>query len=177
MREDPFVTARSSETDLPNDVRQLKQMVLMLLGQIDDLQGQLLYLKKQMFGKKSEKYHPNQLLMFQDLYNELQAKLESQQPKRSKSKRARANANHKGRKPLPADLPRDTVEIEPSEDEKMCPDCQQAKQRMGEEVTEKLDYIPASFRVQRIVRPQYACQHCQNNVSIAELPPMAIDKG
>ena len=175
MTEDLLVTAQSSEADLPDDARQLKQMVLMLLGQIDDLQGQLLYLKKQMFGKKSEQYNRHQLLMFQDLYNELQGKLQTEAP--TKRKRSRANANHQGRKPLPEDLPRDTVEIEPSESEKICPDCRQPKQRMGEEVTEKLDYIPASFRVQRIVRPKYACKHCQNNVAIAELPPMAIDKG
>jgi len=175
MTEDLLVTAQSSENDLPDDVKQLKAMVLMLLGQIDDLQGQLLYLKRQMFGKKSEKLNPHQLLMFQDLYDEIQSKLQTQQPK--SSKRKRANANHKGRKPLPEDLPRDTVEIEPSDEEKICPDCHQPKQRIGEEVTEKLDYIPASIRVQRIVRPKYACKHCENNVSIAELPPMVIDKG
>jgi transposase len=152
-------------------------MVRILLGQIDDLQGQLLYLKRQIFGKKSEKLNPNQLLMFQDLYDELQAKLEDEQPKSSKTKRSRANTNHKGRKPLPADLPRDTVVIEPPEDAKICPDCHQPKQRIGEEVTEKLDYIPASIRVQRIVRPKFACKPCESHVSIAELPAMAIDKG
>ena len=177
MNDEPLVTSTSSEAELPDDVRQLKQMVLTLLGQIDDLQGQLLYLKKQFFGKKSEKLNPNQLMMFQGLYNEIEAKLESEQPKPSKHKRTRPNANHNGRKPLPEDLPRDTVEIEPSDEERICPDCHEQKKRIGEEVTEKLDYIPASIRVQRIVRPKYACPHCQNNVSIAELPPMAIDKG
>ena len=152
-------------------------MVLTLLGQIDDLQGQLLYLKRQMFGKKSEKLNPHQLLMFQDLYDELKAKLDDESPRPSNTKRSRANANHQGRKPLPADLPRDTVEIEPSDDEKICPDCGQQKQRIGEEVTEKLDYIPASIRVKRIVRPKFACKGCQGHVCIAQLPPMAIDKG
>ena len=165
MTEDLLVTARSSENALPDDVKQLKAMVLMLLGQIDDLQGQLLYLKRQMFGKKSEKLHPNQLLMFQDLYDEIQSKLDTQQPE--PSKRNRANANHKGRKPLPEDLPRDIVEIEPSEEEKICPDCHQPKQRIGE----------GSLRVKRIVRPKFACKPCESHVSIAELPPMAIDKG
>ena len=175
MAEDLLVTAKSCENDLPDDVKQLKGMVLTLLGQIDDLQGQLLYLKRQMFGKKSEKLNANQLLMFQDLYDEIQFKLETEPPK--PSRRRRANANHKGRKPLPADLPRDTVEIEPSQDEKICPDCHQPKQRIGEEVTEKLDYIPGSLRVKRIVRPKFACKPCESHVSIAELPAMAIDKG
>lgn len=175
MIEDHLVTSTSCQADLPDDVRRLKGMVLTLLGQIDDLQGQLLYLKKQMFGKKSEKLNPHQRLMFQDLYDEIQAKLQAQTPK--PSKRKRANANHQGRKPLPADLPRDTVEIEPPDEEKLCPDCHQEKQRIGEEVTEKLDYIPASIRVRRIVRPKFACRHCETHVSIAELPPMALDKG
>ena len=65
------ITAKSSQKDLPDDVKVLKEMVLALLGQIDDLSGQLHYLKKQMFGKKSEKLNPNQLLMFQDLYDEI----------------------------------------------------------------------------------------------------------
>jgi transposase len=177
MIEDHLVTSTSCESDLPDNVGQLKGMVLMLLGQIDDLQGQLLYLKKQMFGTKSERLNPHQRLMFQDLYDGIQRKLEAEPPKRSKSKRARPNANHKGRRPLPADLPRDIVKIEPPEEEKICPDCHQQKQRIGEEVTEKLDYIPASIRVQRIIRAKYACKHCENHVSIAELPPMAIDKG
>ncbi|MCP4597145.1 IS66 family transposase, partial [Neptuniibacter sp.] len=179
MTEDSLITAKSSDKELPNDVKVLKHMVLTLLGQIDDLQGQLLYLKRQMFGKKSEKFNPNQLLMFQDLYDEIQGKIDDQEdsPPKKPQKRTRPNANHKGRKPFPPDLPRDTVEIEPSQEEKICSDCGSEKQRMGEEVTEKLDYIPASIRVKRFVRPKYACQPCQGNISIADLPPMAIDKG
>lgn len=177
MTEDLLVTANSSQNDLPDDVKQLKAMVLMLLGQIDDLQGQLLYLKRQMFGKKSEKFNPNQLLMFQDLYDEIQAKIDEEQPDSSKKKRTPPNANHQGRTPLPQDLPRDTVEIEPSDEDKICPDCSQPKQRIGEEITEKLDYIPGSLRVQRIVRPKFGCRGCETHISIADLPAMAIDKG
>ena len=180
MIETVNVTAKSSEKDLPNDTQQLKQMVLMLLGQIDDLHGQLYYLKKQMFGKKSEKLDPNQLMLFQDLYDEIQAKIDAEEdhsaPKKRKPKQ-KSNANHPGRNPFPEDLPRDEHVIEPSADEKVCPTCQSEKQRIGQEVTEKLDYIPASFRVKRIVRPKYGCKQCQDNISIAHLPAMAIDKG
>jgi len=49
------ITAGASIEQLPNDTNTLKQMVLTLLGQIDDLNGQLYYLKRQLFGKKSEK--------------------------------------------------------------------------------------------------------------------------
>lgn len=176
------ITANTSEEALPDDIQALKQMVLTLLAQIDDLNGQLYYLKRQLFGKKSEKLHPAQRLLFEGLYEQLQAKLEaenaageSEAPARAESKRP--NANHNGRKPLPPDLPREEIVIEPDADEKICPDCHSEKERIGEEVSEKLEYVPASFIVKRYVRPKYACRQCQGNVSIGDLPPMMIDKG
>mgnify|MGYP001586417871 CR=1 FL=1 len=54
------ITAEASIEQLPTDVKTLQQMVLTLLGQIDDLSGQLYYLKRQLFGKKSEKLDPAQ---------------------------------------------------------------------------------------------------------------------
>ena len=178
------ITANTPEEALPDDIHALKQMVLTLLAQIDDLNGQLYYLKRQLFGRKSEKLNPSQRLLFEGLYEELQAKLEAQQgadeseaevaPAPAKK---RPNANHKGRNPLPADLPREEIVIEPEPDEKICPECHSEKERIGEEVTEKLEYIPASFHVKKYVRPKYACRQCQGQVSIGELPPMAIDKG
>jgi len=49
--EKQHITATSSTEQLPTDVSTLQQMVLTLLGQIDDLQGQLYYLKRQLFGR------------------------------------------------------------------------------------------------------------------------------
>ena len=53
--EPAIITANTPEEALPDDIHALKQMVLTLLAQIDDLNGQLYYLKRQLFGKKSEK--------------------------------------------------------------------------------------------------------------------------
>lgn len=139
------ITASTSQDQLPDEVSTLKQMVLTLLAQIDDLHGQLYYLKRQLFGKKSEKLNPNQRLLFENLYEEVQTKIEQQkQPPAEKTKSPR-NRNHKGRKPLPADLPREIIEIEPDESEKVCALCHHTKERIGEEVTEKLEFVPASF--------------------------------
>lgn len=170
------ITAQTSKEHLPDDTDTLKQMVLTLLGQIDDLQGQLYYLKRQLYGKKSEKLAPNQRLLFENLYEEIQAKIEQQNPK-AENVRSRRNAHHKGRNPLPEHLPRQTIEIEPDDKEKTCSVCHRPKERIGEEVTEKLEYVPASFKVKRYLRHKYACKHCQGNVSIGSLPAMAIDKG
>jgi transposase len=115
--------------------------------------------------------------LFENLYDEVKAKVQHQkQPEATKSK-VRINANHKGRKPLPADLPRETIEIEPTEEEKTCPVCHKQKQRIGSEETEKLEYVPASFYVRKYVRHKYACKACESHISIGQLPPMAIDKG
>jgi transposase len=170
------ITAQTSIEHLPTQVSTLQQMVLMLLGQIDDLQGQLYYLKRQLFGKKSEKLDPHQRLLFENLYDEVKAKIEQQQPKARKAP-SRRNTNHNGRRPLPENLPRETIEIEPEEQEKICSVCHRPKQRIGAEETEKLEYVPASFKVKKYVRYKYACKHCQGNLSIGSLPPMAIDKG
>jgi len=175
------ITAASSIEQLPDDCQTLKQMVLTLLGQIDDLQGQLYYLKRQLFGKRSEKLDPNQRLLFENLYNEVQAKIEQQQQEQQKKAagktKSRPNANHKGRRPLPSSLPRETIVIEPEPEEKVCAECNHDKDKIGEEVTEKLEYTPASFYVKRYVRPKYGCKTCDNTIVIGALPPMVIDKG
>jgi transposase len=171
------ITAESTAEQLPDDVSTLKQMVLTLLGQIDDLQGQLYYLKRQLFGKKSEKLSPDQRLLFENLYTQIEAKIEEQKQSKTEAAPKKRNQNHNGRRPLPQDLPRQTIEIEPEDDEKVCEVCGSEKSRIGEEVTEKLEYKAASFYVNRYVRSKYACKNCQNNVSIGQLPPMIIDKG
>ena len=182
MVEPTKITAQTSKENLPTDTAMLQEMVLTLLGRIDDLNGQLYYLRRQLFGKKSEKLNPAQRRLFEDLYRQVQSKLEQENnvntsESASSRSRRRPHATHKGRRPLPPELDREIIEIEPDDDEKICPTCNTPKQRIGEEVTEKLDYVPACFKVKRYVRAKYACKQCQGNISIGSLPPMAIDKG
>ena len=172
-----MITAETSIDQLPDDTNMLKQMVVTLLSQIDDLNGQLYYLKRQLFGKKSERLNPAQRLLFENLYDEVKAKVQQQQQPETEKPKTINNSNHKGRKPLPADLPRKTIEIEPAEKEKTCPVCHKQKQRIGSEETEKLEYVPASFYVKKYVRYKYACKDCESHISIGQLPAMAIDKG
>jgi transposase len=160
-----MITANTPIDQLPDDSDTLKQMVMTLLSQIDDLNGQLYYLKRQLFGKKSEKLDPAQRLLFENLYEEVKAKVQQQQQPQTKTTRTRNSANHKGRRPLPDDLPRKVIEIEPVEQEKVCPVCHKPKQRIGSEVSEKLEYVPASFYVKKYVRYKYACKDCQSQIS------------
>jgi len=66
----------------------------------------------------------------------------------------------RGRRPIPADLPRVTVVHDLPEAEKTCP-CGAALARIGEEVSEKLDIVPAKIQVVRHIRPKYACRACE----------------
>jgi len=156
MTAETKITADTSIEQLPDDTNTLKQMVLTLLEQIDDLNGQLYYLKRQLFGRKSEKLDPAQRLLFENLYDQVRAKIEEQKQPKVKAVKKRKNANHKGRNPFPKDLPRKIIEIEPPEEEKLCPVCNNDKQRIGSEETEKLEYVPASFYVKKYVRYKYA---------------------
>jgi transposase len=76
----------------------------------------------------------------------------------------------RGRKPLPADLPRTRIEYDLPEDQKVCPCCQGAMHRMGEQTCEQL-HIEVKASVLQHVRFKYACRHCERH---AEHTPIVI---
>ena len=78
------------------------------------------------------------------------------------------------RKPLPDHLPRESVEHRPADD--CCPDCGGALKTLGEDVAEVLEYVPASFRLIRHVRPKLACAACDRIVQAAA-PNRPIARG
>jgi transposase len=77
------------------------------------------------------------------------------------------------RKALPPHLPRRDVSHEPASTTCGC-GCQM--QRIGEDVSEKLDYQPGVFTVERPVRGKWACRHCERLIQ-APVPAHVIDKG
>jgi transposase len=64
---------------------------------------------------------------------------------------------------LPADLPRKRVEYDLPEDQKVCPCCQEAMHRIGEDVTEQLHIPPSKPWVWQHVRFKYGCRHCERH--------------
>lgn len=78
------------------------------------------------------------------------------------------------RKPLPEHLPRETVEHLPAEC--ACPACGGALKQLGEDIAEVLEYVLASFRVTRHVRPKLSCATCDRIVQ-ATAPDRPIAKG
>jgi transposase len=71
--------------------------------------------------------------------------------------------NKRGRRPLPAHLPRKRIEYDLSEQEKACPCCQGALHKIGEELSEQMDLIAAKVRVLQHARFKYGCRHCQRH--------------
>lgn len=78
------------------------------------------------------------------------------------------------RQPLPPELPREEVRLAPASDS--CPDCGHTLRFIRDEISERLDYVPARFIVYRHVRPQFSCEQCETVVS-EPLPAQLIEKG
>ena len=87
---------------------------------------------------------------------------------------AKPRRRHPGRTPLPETLPRIDMRIEPTRC--ACAQCGEPLTPIGEEITEKLDYIPGRFQVLRQIRPKLACRPC-GTVESPHLPASVIDKG
>lgn len=178
------ITATTSLDELPNDPAILKQMLLTLLANMDqvtrenyDLKNQLENFKRRLFGRKSEKLDENQLLLFQELLQQAQ-QLQAEKPQAPKpAAEAKPRPKPTGRKPLPANLPVQRIELLPEKEDLICAIHDRERKRIGEEITEYLEFVPSSFYIRQIVRPKFACDLCEGNIVIAELPARPIDKG
>ncbi len=167
------------ELNLPTDVAVLQAMVRELLStnhtqhrRIDHLEHQLDQLLKRYYGPRADRLHPDQPSLFDDPPAEpvpppVQPSVESPPAGRPRGH---------GRKALPKNLRRETVVVDIPEAEKLA--IGGAWIKIGEEVSEKLDYTPSSLFVRRIVRPKYVVRFDSkpDELKIAELPPEALPK-
>lgn len=134
--------------------------------------------RRMIFGRKSEKL-TGELEQLEFRLEELEtaqaaeeAASEATQPPSTPTDSKRRS--RPARKPLPEDLPREVVTHLPAHN--CCPDCGGALRQFGEDVSEQLERIPASFKVIRHVRPKFACAGCQSVVE-APAPARPIDRG
>jgi transposase len=147
-------------------------------AQVDKLTHELAILKRLKFAATSEKFCAGMSAEQQSLLEETldadiaQACAEIDQADISKGK-DKKNKQSPKREPLPADLPRRDVHHEP--DSTVC-GCGCQMKRIGQDVSEKLDYEPGVFTVDRHVRGKWACAHCQKLVQ-APVAAHIIDKG
>src|SRR5262249_43121286 len=127
--------------------------------EIEKLKSMILKLQRMQFGVSSERLarHIDQL--------ELQLEeLETSRSSRpiSPALESLMASTKPARRPLPADLPRETETIQPKEN--ACPECGSSLARLGEDVSEVLEFVPARFKVIRTVRPKLTCTRCDRIV-------------
>ena len=133
-------------------------------------------LRRAMFAKKSEKLHPDQLLLaFEELEGalaEAEGRCPRRAPRRSRARSARA-AQRRNIGHLPAHLPRVFDVIEPQST--LCPCGCGEMTKIGEDRTERLHVVPAKLQVIVTVRPKYACRQCEEGVTQAPAPAHLIE--
>jgi transposase len=143
---------------LPDDALSLKQIIASQQQQIDHLQEMLRLFQNELFGRKSEArvdaVNPNQLQLFTPPEAVEPITPEEKLPVKGHTRKKR------GRKPLPEELPRVDVVHDIPDEQKLCA-CGATLSRIGEDVSEKLDYVPAKLQVIRNIRPKYACKCCE----------------
>lgn len=183
--------SKRDRDDLPGDaetlrelVRELKEQLATRDREVEALRHRLEQLARRLFGRKAEKldFDERQLLL-QPLFSteagrqvvaQLLGDNDEEGAARPPSRRRRRRS---GRQGLPADLPRRRIELQPEPEDLVCGLCQGEKQPIGEDVTEELEYVPASLQVNQYVRPKLACPGCESGVVEAVLPARPIDKG
>jgi transposase len=133
-------------------------------------------LQRAQFGRRSEKLDPEQLLLaLEDIEQAIAGNEAADDKKDAVAARARAEKRRANRGALPAHLPRVDVTIEPEDTN--CPCCSAPMHLIGEETSQRLDVVPAQFRVIVTHRPKYACRACEQAVVEAPAPERLIKGG
>jgi len=160
-----------------DNLDEVKEIALNLFDENQILQEQIKSLRDRLFGRKTEKTlkDDGQMSLFDIPEPVISEEVLEEVPIAEHTRKKR------GRKPLPESLPRVDVVHELTEQERQC-GCGHLKSHIGQEVSEKLDYIPAKVQVLRNIRYKYACKNCEGvndegpTVAIARMPEQMIPK-
>ena len=182
MKTAPKPTSSDPEA-LQNIIIGLQQIITDKDAKITQLEQNYQYLLEQFrlaqqrqFGKSSE-VESSQL----ELFNEAEEAQDDVVDPASEQETITYQRNKPKRKPLPSDLPRETVIHDIYDDEKVCDCCGNDLHPMGGDKSEKLEFVPAQVKVIEHIRLKYSCRHCEKNntnvkIKIAPLPPSPIPK-
>jgi transposase len=181
---------RDDMQSLPEGIEALRALVLTtmserdaavterdtLLAQNDRLRHLLLQLRRMHFGARSERLPEEQLQLGFEAIEQAIAKADAEAEKRDPELRKDNTAKRRAsRGALPAHLPRIEVTLAP--EDTACPCCRAAMTVIGEDTSERLDVIPAQFRVIVTKRPKLACRACTGTVVQAPAPARLIEGG
>ncbi len=164
---------------MPDDPAALQKIIASLQAQherqVSILFEQIRHLRQLLFGRRSEKLPSTSTSVQLPLFD----LPEPEHIEPVKIPVAPHERKKTGRKPLPPELPRVEIVHDLPEEEKTC-GCGCELRRIGEEVSEQLDIVPARIQVLRHIRPKYACRQCEGvedegpAVRITPMPPQII---
>ncbi len=174
--------------DLPTDPERLRALIIAERAQHaeriarveserDRLRAIIRELQRHRFGRRSERLDPDQLALALEDLEQLLAAAEAEEARTTgKPATDRPKTRRKtNRGDLPAHLPRIEKLIDIAD--RACPCCAREMHRIGEDIAERLDVIPAQFRVLVVRRPKYACRSCAGMVVQAPAPARLIEGG
>ena len=167
---------------LPNDLATCQQMLRELLAtvaqlrsQVERQQAQIHYLTRVHFGRRCERVEGP------TLFDGLAEAEPPPAPPDEPESQPEVPRPARRRRRRPTHLPRQHEVLDITEAEKACPCCGNQRVRIGADVSERLNYRPASLFIHAIERPTYVCRHCeregQNIQAVqAPLPPTPIPR-
>jgi len=160
-------------------LEQLGSLTQQCVERIAEAEAQIAELKRELFGPKADRLSPEQEDQLKQVIDDMKAEAERapdsdqvlSEEEESPNRKPRKPASRR-RHPMPVHLETETITIEPNP--APCPGCGKMPNRIGEEVTEEIDFIPARLIRRRILRPKYACPCGEAGVAVAPLPPRLI---
>jgi transposase len=161
---------------LPDDPETLKAMLIAERARAERLEQIIKELQRHRFGRRAETLPEDQLLLGLEDVEQVRAGGDAEIDASNPTERGIRSAKRRmNRGSLPAHLPR--IEKVVDIGDQACPCCGNALHRIGEDTSERLDIIPAQFRVLVVRRPKYACRSCENVVVQAQAPARLIEGG
>jgi transposase len=165
---------------LPDDAAVLKALLLSEraahAAETERLRQIIKALQRHRFGRRAEALPVDQLELALEDVEQVEAADDAEvEAVTSEKKAERARTRRTNRGSLPGHLPR--IETIVDIEDKTCPCCRGALHQIGEDVSERLDVIPAQFRVLVTRRPKYACRACEDGVTQAPAPARLIEGG
>ncbi len=157
----------------PDDPSTLRAMLVAERHENERLRQIIKAMQRHRFGRRAETLPEDQLLLGLEEAEQIAASGEAQSEEVAPVERAARRRTNRGS--LPPHLPR--IEMVVDIEDHACPCCKSALHRIGEDVSERLDIVPAQFRVLVVRRPKYACRACEDVVLQAPAPARLIEGG
>ena len=175
---------KPSAHNLPKNVAACHELIQHLQGEMGKMQARIDWLARKLFGRSSERIAGGEPDFFGQPLEDAQNSNDNQPADAPPAAAAETQDGDQppakrpggGRRKLPAELPRRRMVYDIPEAAKVCGECGHEKKRIGETITEQLEYVPASLYALEHIQLKYACPCCQAGVVQGEKPAQPIEK-